>query len=386
MKIGFLITYFYPKMGGAEANCYYLARELAKRHEVHVFCSGEKENEEILDGMHVHRSKELFRIKYYLAYYPSIIPSLARYNLDVLHVHGFGFMQHDKAVACIKKKYPSLKLVCTPHGPFMALKKYSLLGSLFKNTYTPLIRKSLKDYDAVIQVNPFQKKWLVAEYRVPLRKIHFVPNGVPASAFKPVPAKTRSALRRKYALENKFIISYVGRIQKYKGLDQVIRVMSALIKKNPNIVFLAMGKDVGDKQRLQRLAEEHGVTRHIVFTGEISEIDKYALLDESELFVFPSEWEAFGIATLEAMARANAVVSSATEGGRYLIKERVNGFIFPYGNLAQLKKSLLQLSNHASLLKRIQHANLSKAKQFTWEKIAPQLEFIYCRLLNNKMQ
>ncbi|HLC54396.1 MAG TPA: glycosyltransferase, partial [Candidatus Nanoarchaeia archaeon] len=89
---------------------------------------------------------------------------------------------------------------------------------------------------------------------------------------------------------------------------------------------------------------------------------------------------------LEAMARANAVVSSATEGGRYLIKERVNGFIFPYGNLAQLKKSLLQLSNHASLLKRIQHANLSKAKQFTWEKIAPQLEFIYCRLLNNKMQ
>ena len=135
MKIGFLITYFYPKMGGAEANCYYLARELAKKHEVHVFCSGEKESEEIIEGMQVHRSKELFRIKYYLAYYPSIISSLARHNLDILHVHGFGFMQHDKAVRILRQKNPALKLVGTPHGPFMALKKYSLLGSIFKNTF-----------------------------------------------------------------------------------------------------------------------------------------------------------------------------------------------------------------------------------------------------------
>ena len=36
MKIGFLINYFYPYKGGAEDNCFYLAREMAKDNEVHV--------------------------------------------------------------------------------------------------------------------------------------------------------------------------------------------------------------------------------------------------------------------------------------------------------------------------------------------------------------
>jgi len=43
MKIGFLIEYFYPVRGGAENNCFYIARELAKSHEVHVFTSDRKD-------------------------------------------------------------------------------------------------------------------------------------------------------------------------------------------------------------------------------------------------------------------------------------------------------------------------------------------------------
>ena len=39
MKIGFLINYFYPMKGGAEDNCFNLAKELAKNNEVHVFTS-----------------------------------------------------------------------------------------------------------------------------------------------------------------------------------------------------------------------------------------------------------------------------------------------------------------------------------------------------------
>ncbi len=377
MKIGFLITYFYPRSGGAESNCFYLAKELAKNHEVHVFTSGEADAEEVIGGIKVHRCREIFRIKYYLAYYPSLIKKLLAWNLDVLHIHGLGFWQHDSAIKKYKQKYPKTKIICTPHGPFMALKKYNLLGSMFKNIYTNFIIKNLASYNAVIQVNPYQRKWIEDEYKVSRDKIKFVPNGIPKEAFRKLNKVHLSSVNVKYNLSGKLIISYLGRIQKYKGLDQVIQVLPDLIKITPNMLFLAIGKDAGDKERLDKLAKELNVYNNIIFTGEVSEDEKLALLELSDIFVFPSEWEAFGIAMLEAMARGNAVVSSKTEGGQYLIEEGKNGFLYNYQDLTELKEKLAVLIKSDALRKKMQKANIKKAKSFLWPNIAKKLEEVY---------
>jgi glycogen(starch) synthase len=377
MKIGFLITYFYPQTGGAESNCYYLARELAKKHEVHVFCSGNEDIDETIEGIHVHRSKQIFRIKYYFAYYPSLIDSLARYDLDILHVHGLGFVQHDKAVKALKQAYPDTKVVCTPHGPFMALKKYNLLGSLFKKAYTPSIRKGLASYNALIQVNPYQKEWMTKEYRVPPRKIFFVPNGIPQSSFIRISQSSLNAVRKKYEVPQKHILAYIGRIQKYKGLDQVIRALPLL----PQCIFLAIGKDAGDRARLESIAKEKGVSERVIFTGEVSEKDKLALLELSDIFAFPSEWEAFGIGMLEAMARGNALVSTRTEGGRYLVREGKNGYLFDHGDISGLAQNVNKIVNNPRTMGRMQSYSRTLARTFTWEKISVTLEKLYRRLI-----
>ena len=59
MEIGYLIEYFYPKEGGAENNCFYLARELAKKHKVYVFTSRTENTKdyEIIDGIKIYRFK-----------------------------------------------------------------------------------------------------------------------------------------------------------------------------------------------------------------------------------------------------------------------------------------------------------------------------------------
>ena len=75
MKIGFISAYFYPVMGGAESNCFYLARQLAKKYEVHVFTSrnGSLPAEEVVEKIHVHRCKTVVRKGYYAAFYPSLL-------------------------------------------------------------------------------------------------------------------------------------------------------------------------------------------------------------------------------------------------------------------------------------------------------------------------
>jgi len=374
MKIGFLTTYFYPVAGGAENNCFYIAKELAKRHEFHVFTSDRKENqlfkkEETLSNINIHRFKTWFRYKYYMALYPGIINAIRKADLDILHVHSLGFFQHDLAVL-IKKLNKKTKLVITPHGPFMALDNYGLHEKILKKTAIILEYPFNKLYDAVIQVNPFQKEWMT-ELGFKESKIHFIPNGIPKEAFKKVPAI------KKY--KNKIIITYLGRIQEYKGLDQLIQVLHNF----PKALFIVMGEDAGDKNRLELLAKQLKVEQQIIFTGKVTEKEKLELLDASEIFILPSKWEAFGIVIAEAMARGNAIISTSTEGGKFLVKKE-NGFTYEFGNIKQLKEKLSILISNKKLRKKMQLVNKKKAKQFLWGSIAKQTEGLYKKLLNKQ--
>ena len=373
MKIGFLINYFYPMKGGAENNCFYLAKELAKTNEVHVFTSllkGTKKYE-IIDKVHVHRYKTLFRYRYYLSFTPGLLSGILKTKLDILHVHSFGFVWHD-LIFMFKKILSRTKIINTPHGPFMVLKYYNYFQRSFKalvENFERLI--SNKFYDKLIQVNPEQYKWLI-RYGIKKNKIFFVPNGILQDSFKKIDNRN---FIKKYNLKNKFVISYLGRIQKYKGLDQVIKILPKL---NKNIVFLAMGKDAGDKRRLVELSKKLKVQDRVIFTGEIFDNEKLSGLDASEIFIMPSEWEAFGIVILEAMARGNAIISTKNEGAEFLIKKE-NGLLYDFGDLKTLEDSINILYKNKKLRDRFKKNNLKKAKEFLWKDIAKDLERIYLR-------
>ena len=367
MKLGFLTTYFYPVAGGAENNCFYLAKELSKKHEVHVFTSDRKAGkifpkEEIVHNLHIHRFRTIFRYRYYLACYPGIISAIAKAELDILHVHSLGFLQHDIAIL-LKKLKGKTKLVITPHGPFMALPYYPLHQRIIRGIITTMEKPVNRLYDAAIQVNPSQSEWL-KNLGFKEEKIHFIPNGVPKEAFKQAPQL------KKY--KNKIIITYLGRIQGYKGLDQVIKILPNF----PKALFIAMGDDAGDKERLEKLAKELNVSNQVIFTGKVSEQEKLQYLDSSEIFILPSQWEAFGIVILEAMARGNSIISTTTEGGKFLIQKE-NGFTYDFGDTAKLKECLATLINNPKLRASMGKANITRAKDFLWSKIAKQLESLY---------
>ena len=375
MKIGFLITYFYPFEGGAENNCFYLAKELAKTHEIHVFTSDRKNNvilkkEEIIYNIHIHRSKTYFRYKYYLSFNPSLFKILM-FKLDILHVHGFGFIWHD-IIILVKKLTSKTKIFCTPHGPFMALKDYTKKERIFRRVITFIEKLTNKIYDKIIEVNPYQYKWL-KEYGIKKEDVLFLPNGIPRELTKQVKS---NEFIKKYKLEDKFIISYLGRIQKYKGIDQVLRILSKLKDIQSNILFLIMGKDAGDLTRIKQIIKTNNLENYTKIIENISQEEKFQALSSSEIFIFPSEWEAFGIVTLEAMAQSNAIIATKTEGSLFLVETQC-GLLYDYNNIEQLFNCLKKLITNIKLRKKMQVYNKKKAKDFIWEEIAKKLERYY---------
>ena len=376
MKIGFLINYFYPYKGGAEDNCFYLARELAKKHEIHIFTSLLPKTKKygVIDKIHIHRYNTLFRYKYYLSFTPELLNAILNAKLDILHVHSFGFLYHD-LIVLLKKITSKTKIINTPHGPFMALPHYNILARIFRFKIRLIEKFFNKNYDAVIQVNPYQYKWLIKS-GINKNKIYFIPNGITKNAFKKVNTKN---FINKYKLKNKFIISYLGRIQNYKGLDQIINILPYFYE---NIIFLVMGKDAGDLLRLKKLTNKLNINNRIIFTGEISNDDVFAALKISKIFIMPSQWEAFGISILQAMAQGNAIISTKTEGGKFLIKDRENGFLFNYDNLDELREKLDLLIKNNKLRNKISKNNIKKAKKFLWDNIVKDLEKLYISLLS----
>jgi glycosyltransferase involved in cell wall biosynthesis len=373
MKIGFLINYFYPMKGGAENNCFYLARELAKTNEVHVFTSllPKTKKDEIIDKIHIHRYKTFFHYKYYLSFTPGLL-SILKQDLDILHVHSLGFIWHDK-IMILKKLISKTKMINTPHGPFMALKNYNFFARLFKFIFRNFERFFVnKSYDAVIQVNDLQYKWLTKE-GIKRNKIYFVPNGISELSFKNINNKN---FIKKCKLKDKFVISYLGRVQEYKGLDQVIKILPDL---NENVVFLIMGKDAGDLSRLKKLAIQLNVQKRVIFTGELDDNEVLQGLKSSKIFILSSEWEAFGISILQAMAQGNAIISTNTDGGKFLIKKE-NGFLYNFNDLKDLKNKINLLYKNKRLLSKFSKNNIKKAKQFLWKDIAKNLEKVYRKL------
>jgi len=251
----------------------------------------------------------------------------------------------------------------------MALTKYNFFENFFKNIVVFLELFFNKLYDVVIEVNPNQYIWM-KNCGILKNKIKYVPNGIPKDTFDNV---NPSKFIKKYNLKNKFVISYLGRVQDYKGIDQVIKVIPRLDKK---IVFLIMGKDVGHKKLLVNLAKKLNVNDRIIFTGEVSYPEKLVGLDVSEIFVLPSNWEAFGIVILEAMARGNAIISTKTEGGEFLVKKE-NGFVYDFGDLKNLEKYINLLFKNNDIRKKMKKNNIKKSKEFLWENISYDLEALY---------
>jgi glycosyltransferase involved in cell wall biosynthesis len=371
MKIGFMANYFYPATGGMEELTFGIAKELAKRHEVHVFTSDRKDGkffakEEEVEGVKIHRSRLWFGYKYYLKFNPGIAFKHLKYDLDVLHFQSLGFIFQDIGVL-LRRVFTRTKLINTPHGPFMALDKYPWWQEILRKLFVALEYPFNLLYHNTIQVNPSQYRWMK---KYGLRNIKFIPNSIPAWMFN----KVKGDFVKKYKLENKFVISYIGRVQKYKGQRDVVKVLKDLGK---DVVFLCMGGEVdGEFEELRKIAKEEGVENKLIITGRVSDEEKLQGLDASDVFILPSEWEAFGIVLIEAMARGCALVSTRTEGGKFVVGKE-EGFLYDYKNLEELKKRFVELIKNDDLRERMKTHNANKAKQYLVSNVVRDFERVY---------
>lgn len=219
-----------------------------------------------------------------------------------------------------------------------------------------------------------------SEYKsigVPDSHIIDIPNGVDTARFEKLKVDATKVRERLGLVAGTKILLAVGRNHPKKNFQLLPAVARTLLHAGrDDFCFVLAGKDTSKLvDSLPQL--ERGHFRAIDAPGDaategalqLPADDLVALYKASDLFVFPSLIETFGIVIVEAMAAALPVVTTDAPGCRDLVQDGVNGFTCPVNDAPAMAAAILALLKDEGLYHRFAAANLGKSKSFDWDTV-----------------
>ena len=378
MKIAFIYDAVYPWVkGGAEKRIYELATRLAQRgHDVHWYSLGwwwpEKgETDMLIDGIHLHgvsNPLELYSddrrsIKEALIFSFKLFNPLFKENYDVVDCQGFPFFSCFTAKAhAITGKSKLVITLLEVWGDFWYeyLGKLGIFGKLVERTMLSLT-------DNLITISYKTKKDL-RRIKKSERSI-VIPPGIDFSYIQKI--KTSDEVSD---------IIFVGRLIKEKNVDILIKSISIIKEKNPNISCLIIGEGP-ERSKLEKLVDDLKINDNINFKCFMKNHDYIiGYMKSSNVFVLPSVREGFGIVVIESNACGIPVVVMDHEmnAAKDLVHEGVNGY--------KAKLSPEDISD--KIIKSIENKDKMKtscidsSKGYDWNKIVDDLEKVYLEIID----
>ena len=209
------------------------------------------------------------------------------------------------------------------------------------------LRRIGRDADAVTVISRYTRGRFAAAFgsEAPLERL---PPGIDTEQFRP-DAAARADLRRRYGLGDAPVVTCVSRLVPRKGQDTLIRVLGRVRERVPGARLLLVG-DGRYRDRLHRLAAEHDVAEHIVFTGPVPAGELAAHHAVGDVFALPCrtrggglDVEGLGIVLLEAAASGLPVVAGDSGGAPETVCDGRTGHVVGGRDLGALTDALAGL-------------------------------------------
>jgi len=175
-------------------------------------------------------------------------------------------------------------------------------------------------------------------------------------------------------------IIFVGRLIDCKGIPFLLKSFEQIINNNINAKLFLVG-DGEEENKLKEYISELNIKQHVVFLGYRS--NPQAFIRKADLLVLPSSKEGFGRVLLEAMDVGTPVIGTRIGGMPEIIEHGVNGLLVNYGDVDNLKRSIITILKDESLRSKIiQGGYESINSKFCVETYQGKLENVYDTLLD----
>jgi glycosyltransferase involved in cell wall biosynthesis len=273
-------------------------------------------------------------------------------DCDILHAHGYG-------------AFPALYASCAKNsGAFVFSPHYhgsghSLFRSLLHIPYRLVGKRIFEKSDQIICVSNFERNLIKSHFNINEKKFIVVPNGINSEEF--INLKRRGMPRK-----DSQVVLYVGRLEKYKGVQYLIAVLRRL---DENILLEVVGAGPY-KKALMKLAHAKGIEARVRFYEGLRREELLQRYASADLFVLLSRHEAYGISVAEALAAGiPCIVANASALQEWVDDKNVFGISYP-----------IDMDELASLITMSMGRKIQGKNVCTWDMVAEDLERTYKRL------
>ena len=222
-------------------------------------------------------------------------------------------------------------------------------------------------------------KTKLSSYGISQEKIMVIPNGVDIRKFE-IDISKKECKKMLNLPADKKLILFIGRFMPEKGIHILLRAIKKVMRQNSDILLLLVG-DGMIKANLENLSAELGIQPNIKFSGFVNRKDMAYYCKSSDIFVLPSFSETFGIVLLEASASGLPLVVSDLKVFKTIVKDRYNGLFTKRGDENDLADKIIYLLENEGERRRMGENARERAKEFTWERSAEDVESAYLRIM-----
>lgn len=240
--------------------------------------------------------------------------------------------------------------------------------------------RSIMRSDAYIANTPFEAQFLI-ERGIPESKIFPIGCGVDLQSRC---EHKIQEFKKRYELSNKKIISYVGRLAPFKGVDKLILAMSIVWDKHPDTELVIAGADSTYVSILRDIINQldSKSKNKINLILDFEEQDKSTIFQLSDVLVNVSNSESFGIVFVEAWGAKTPVIGSNIPAVESLIDNKVDGFTVDHNDYKDLANKIIYYLGQEQSRKEMGEKGYLKVKEkYTWLKVAQKYREVYEKVL-----
>ena len=282
--------------------------------------------------------------RYDIMFFVKLVLLFKRLSIDIVHAHsGCVF----NTVLCAKMAFVPAVIV-TEHG----LPIYSDGRTMPVNVKTKIENLVVSFCcNKIVAVSAEIKESLISTYKTSTDKISIIINGIDTEKFTNV-ISDQSPFQEWQIPTNKIIIGSVGRLVTIKNYKYLLRSFVKLQKQidGLHLVFIGDGPEL---ENLQNEARASDIVGNVTFLGMRHDIFRF--LPFIDVFVLPSVTEGTSISLLEAQSCGVPAVVTNVGGNPDIIKNGVNGFVVPVGDVDSLALKIETIVTDLSFRSKLSH-------------------------------
>lgn len=313
-------------------------------------------------------SNPIQKLKIYCAGYKKLLQYCIKEKIDVVHLQWYIFSPIDyRYLKKFKKKH--IKVVVTIHDLLPFNKK-------FYDFYYH--KKIYRNADAVISQAVANKAILEKEFKVPMKKIHYIPHGHYMEYAELIDSDL--AKKKLNIPSNKRVILFFGQIKKVKGVDILIKAMRLVKEKYPDVLCVIAGKVWKDDFAVYRqLIDTYGLNEYVRCDIKFIDDDEIKYyFNAAEIVALPYRKIYQSGVVLLGVAYGKPII--ATKEGEFLqvIKDGETGLLVESENDIQLAEAICCcLNNPEKATEMAKKCKEDLSVRLSWDTIGKRIYELY---------